>query len=148
MSIKQVWVIKGFRGSVLGVCLTEKEAQYVVENNADFSHECVEVYSMPSVFDSKPAEESASVAEEVAANSAPVVLSQSPYEQGQENASKSCYWGWCYNRDLRAQATVEDAVSFYNGYRDGLADKYALARPVQLKVCDVASISSLLLDAA
>jgi hypothetical protein len=65
------------------------------------------------------------------------------YQQGYANACKNHYWTWCYNRDIDLYATLAEQVDFYNGYHDGLADRYKIGRPVPLKLEQVTDKFSL-----
>jgi hypothetical protein len=59
------------------------------------------------------------------------------YKKGYANAAKSFYWTWCYNRDIDLYKTMQAKVDFYNGYHDGLADHYKLARPAHTIAANV-----------
>lgn len=63
---------------------------------------------------------------------------QSPaYLKGLANAKRDHYWTHLFNSDLDSFATLAEKVDFFNGYHDGLADKYSLPRPEHTKAADL-----------
>lgn len=56
------------------------------------------------------------------------------YRKGLKNAKGAHYWAHRFNSDIDGLPTLAEKVDFYNGYHDGLADKYNMARPAHTPV--------------
>lgn len=56
------------------------------------------------------------------------------YTKGLTNAKRDHYWTHLFNSDIDALPTMQEKVDFYNGYHDGIADKYKMSRPEHVKV--------------